>query len=156
MFGFFKRKPREIYAPSEGKIVDITEVNDEVFSTKMVGDGVALQPINGRFCSPIAGVVSKIFATNHAFSIKGEKDIEVMVHIGLDTVQLQGEGFERLIEEGMQVEAGTPIIDADLDYLATHAKSTITPIIISDTSNYKRIEKYLRIVKQGDTIMEVH
>ncbi len=155
MFGLFKRKIREVYAPVDGQVVDITEVPDEVFAGKMVGDGVAVNPVRNIFCAPIDGVVSKIFSTNHAYSIKGDKDLEVMVHIGLETVALEGKGFERLVEEGAQVAAGDPVIKADLSYIAEHAKSTITPVVISDTSDVNKIEKKLRIVKQGDVVMEV-
>ena len=155
MFGLFKRKVREVHAPVDGQVVDITEVPDEVFAGKMVGDGVAIMPAGDTFCAPIDGVVSKIFSTNHAFSIKSDKDLEVVVHIGLETVALQGEGFERLVEEGAKVAAGDPVIKADLGYLSDYAKSTITPIVVSETSDVKRVEKKLRIVKQGDMIMEV-
>jgi len=155
MFGFLKRKQREVLSPVDGQVVDITEVADEVFSQKMVGEGIAVKPIGSLFCAPIDGVVSKIFSTNHAFSIKSDKDLEVMVHIGLETVALEGKGFERLIEEGEKVKAGDPVIKADLDYIAEHAKDTITPVVISDESDVKHIEKKLRIVKQGDVAMEV-
>ena len=155
MFGLFKRKKRIIVAPVDGKVVEITEVDDEVFANKMVGDGVAIIPTGDTFCAPIAGVVSKIFATNHAFSIKSDKDLEVMVHIGLETVALGGEGFERLVEEGALVEIGRPIIRVDLPYITQHAKSTITPLIVTDGSDVKSIEKRLTIVKQGDVVMEV-
>ena len=155
MFGLFKRKVREVHAPVDGQVVDITEVPDEVFAGKMVGDGVAINPVSDTFCAPIEGVVSKIFSTNHAFSIKSDKDLEVMVHIGLETVALDGKGFERLVEEGTQVSAGDPVIKADLAYIAEHAKSTITPIVIAETSDVKKIEKKLRVVKQGDVVMEV-
>jgi glucose-specific phosphotransferase system IIA component len=156
MFGFLKRKQREILSPVDGQVVDIESVPDEVFSQKMVGDGVALKPISGTFCAPIDGHVSKIFKTNHAFSIKSDKDIEVMVHIGLETVALEGRGFERLVDEGTYVKAGDPVIKADLDYISEHAKDTVTPVIISDGSDVKQIDKKLRIVKQGDTVMEVN
>jgi glucose-specific phosphotransferase system IIA component len=155
MFGLFKRKQREILSPVDGQVVDISEVDDDVFSQKMVGDGVAVKPVGDTFCAPIEGVVSKIFSTNHAFSIKSDKDLEVMVHIGLETVALDGKGFQRLVDEGERVSAGDPVIKADMQYIAAHAKDTITPVIVSDESDVSRIEKMLRIVKCGDTVMEV-
>jgi glucose-specific phosphotransferase system IIA component len=155
MFRLFKRKQREIVSPVDGQVVDIAEVPDEVFSQKMVGEGVAVKPVGDTFCAPIDGVVSKIFSTNHAFSIKSDKDLEVMVHIGLETVALEGKGFERLVKEGERVLAGDPIIKADLNYIAEHAKETITPVIISEESDAKDIQKRLRIVKCGDVVMEV-
>ena len=155
MFGFLKRKVREVKAPVDGKIVALESVNDEVFSKKLVGDGVAIIPVSNIFTAPIDGIVTKIFSTNHAYSIKSTKDLEVMVHIGLDTVDLNGAGFERLVKEGDTVVSGDAIIRVDLDALREHEKDIITPIIISDESDVKSIEKKLNIVKSGDIIMEV-
>jgi glucose-specific phosphotransferase system IIA component len=155
MFGFLKRKTREINSPVDGEVVEIESVDDEVFSSKMVGDGVAIIPVSDIFCAPIDGKISKIFSTNHAYSIKSEKDLEVMVHIGLETVALKGKGFERLVNEGDEVRAGAPVIRADLSYIKEHAKDIVTPVIISDESDIKEIEKKYRVVKSGDLIMEV-
>jgi len=155
MFGFLKRKVREIKAPVDGEVVALESVDDEVFSQKLVGDGVAIKPISNVFTAPISGKVSKIFSTNHAYSIKSDKDLEVMVHIGLDTVALNGAGFERLVKEGDHVVCGDAIIKVDMNALQ-QAKDTITPIIISDNSDVKSIEKKLNIVKSGDVIMEVN
>jgi PTS system glucose-specific IIA component len=155
MFGFLKRKVRDVYAPVDGQIVTLESVDDEVFSQKMVGDGVAIMPISGDFTAPIDGIVSKIFSTNHAYSIKSDKDLEVMVHIGLETVALDGAGFTRIANEGDVVKAGDVIIEADLAYIKAHAKDIITPIIITDESDVKEVEKKYAIVKEGDKIMEV-
>lgn len=155
MFGFLKRKTRAVYAPADGQIVGLDKVDDEVFSQGMAGDGVAIIPMSDVFCAPIDGVVSKIFKTNHAYSVKSDKDLVVLVHIGLDTVMLKGMGFERLVEEGAQVKAGDAIIKVDLAYLRAHAKDTITPVVISDESDVREIDKKLTIVKCGDVIMEV-
>ncbi|MFT7823785.1 MAG: PTS glucose transporter subunit IIA [Sulfurimonas sp.] len=156
MFGFLKRKVREVKAPVDGEVVALSEVKDEVFSQGLAGGGVAIRPVSDTFCAPISGKVSRIFATNHAYSIKSEKDLEVLVHIGLDTVALGGKGFERLAEEGDEVEAGDAVIKADLSFLGGQAKDTITPIIITEESDVKNIEKKLRIAKSGDVIMEVN
>jgi len=155
MFGFLKRKVRDVNSPVDGQIVALESVPDEVFSQKMVGDGVAVIPVSNLFTAPIDGVVSKIFSTNHAYSIKSDKDLEVMVHIGLDTVALEGKGFTRIANEGDEVKAGDVIIEVDLDYIREHAKDIITPIIITDESDVKTIEKNLAIVKSQDKIMEV-
>ena len=156
MFGFLKRKIREIHAPADGQVVALESVNDEVFSKKLVGDGVALIPMSDVFSAPIDGKVTKIFSTNHAYSIKSPKDLEVMVHIGLETVSLEGKGFERLVNEGDEVKVGDPIIRVDLPYIREHAKDIITPIIISEDSDVKTIDKRLNIVKGKDVIMEVN
>jgi len=156
MFGFVKRKQREIFAPVDGQVVALDEVEDELFSQGMAGDGVAIKPVSGIFTAPISGHVSKIFETNHAYSIKSDKDLEVMVHIGLETVALKGRGFERLIQEKERVKAGDPVIKADLAYLEKHAKDTITPVIVMEESDVKTIKKKFKIVKSGDVIMEVN
>jgi PTS system glucose-specific IIA component len=155
MLGFLKRKNRNILSPVDGQVVSLESVNDDVFSQKLVGDGVAVIPMSNLFTSPIDGVVSKIFSTNHAYSIKSNKDLEVMVHIGLDTVELEGKGFERLVEEGDSVKAGEGIIKVDLAYIKANAKDIITPVIILESSDVKEIDKKLDIVKQGDLLMEV-
>jgi len=155
MFGFLKRKTREILSPVDGEVVEIERVDDEVFANKMVGDGVAVIPMSDTFCAPIDGVVNKIFSTNHAYSVKSDKDIEVMVHIGLETVALKGEGFERLVNEGERVRAGDPVIRVDLPYISEHARNIITPVVISEESDVKELKKKLTVVKAGDIIMEV-
>jgi PTS system glucose-specific IIA component len=155
MFGFLKRKIREIKAPVDGQVVALESVNDKVFSQKLVGDGVAIIPVSNIFTAPIDGTITKIFSTNHAYSIKSRKDLEVMVHIGLDTVDLNGAGFERLAKEGDEVVCGDAIIKVDLEALREHAKDIITPVIISDESDVKSIEKKFNIVKNCDVIMEV-
>ena len=155
MFGFLKRKIREIKSPVDGQVVAIESVDDEVFSTKMVGDGVAIVPMSHEFTAPIDGVISKIFATNHAYSIKDDKGLEVMVHIGLETVALNGKGFKRIAKEGDSVIAGDVIIEADLAYIKANAKDIITPIIILEESDVKKIDKKLSIVKSQDVVMEV-
>jgi PTS system glucose-specific IIA component len=156
MFGFLKRKPRVIHAPIDGQLVAIESVDDEVFSQKMAGDGVAILPVGNIFVSPIDGVISKIFSTNHAFSVKSEKDVEILVHIGLETVALKGKGFERLANEGDEVKVGDPIIRVDLNYIKEHAKDIITPILITDESKFDKIDKNNNIVKSGDPVMEVN
>jgi len=155
MFGFLKRKPRVVMSPVDGQLLAIESVDDEVFSQKMAGDGVAILPVGNVFTAPIDGVITKIFSTNHAYSVKNKQDLEVLVHIGLETVALKGEGFERLAEEGDAVKAGDPIIKADLDYIKAHAKDIVTPILITDESKYSEIDKNDNVVKSGDHIMDV-
>lgn len=151
MFGLFKSKKTSIYSPTDGNIVDLALVPDEVFSARMAGDGVAIEPSNGTFCSPIDGTVSKIFPTNHAFIIKNS-DLEVIVHIGIDTVELNGNGFTALKTTGDKIQAGDPIIEADLDLIIKSGKSVITPIVL----NKSKIENInFGIATKNTKIMEV-
>ena len=155
MFGFLKRKKRDVFAPIDGQLIALEKVDDEVFAQRMVGDGVAILPIGEIFTAPIDGVITKIFSTNHAYSVKSKQDLEVLVHIGLETVALKGEGFERLAQEGDEVKVGDPIIKVDLNYIKEHAKDIITPILITDESKYEAIDKNTNVVITGDAIMEV-
>ena len=142
LFNLFKGKDDKkdfdgkIFAPLNGKIVPVEEVPDAVFAEKMVGDGIAIEPSGGDLIlAPIDGKVEKIFDTNHAFSIVTDSGIELFVHFGIDTVQLEGKGFERLVEEGKTVKRGTPIIKYDYEFLKANAKTVITPVIISNINN---------------------
>ena len=152
MFGLFKPKKIEIFSPLGGEVVDIENVPDEVFSKKLVGDGVAIIPSSSVAVSPIKGVISRIFPTKHAFSIKGDK-VEVMVHIGLDTVALQGEGFEALAKEGDKVDVGTPIIKVDKEYLISQGKEIITPIIVSSQKDIKIKKSDLTTIKEAELLL---
>jgi len=152
MFGLFKPKKIEIFSPLGGEVVDIENVPDEVFSKKLVGDGVAIIPSSSVAVSPIKGVISRIFPTKHAFSIKGDR-VEVMVHIGLDTVALQGEGFEALAKEGDKVDVGTPIIKVDKEYLISQGKEIITPIIVSSQKDIKIKKSDLTTIKEAELLL---
>lgn len=150
MFSFFK-KSILVYAPTNGEVKRLEEVNDEVFSAKMAGDGVAILPESGIFCSPVDGKITRIFPSKHAFSIES-RGVEILIHIGLDTVELKGEGFKLLKSEGDSVNIGDVIIEADLEFLNSKGKDTITPIVVTDKS-IKDI-KFGR-VERGDLIFKI-
>ncbi|MDX7993036.1 N-acetylglucosamine-specific PTS transporter subunit IIBC [Xenorhabdus littoralis] len=137
-----------LVAPVTGELVKLEDVPDEAFSSKLVGDGIAIKPTSDTVFSPISGTVVKVFDTNHAVCIEAENGVEVIVHIGIDTVSLNGKGFERLIEEGVKVKVGEPILKLDLDYLNAHAKSMISPIVISNIDDYSSVV----IMAQGQVI----
>ncbi len=146
LFDFMKPKQKleylDIFAPIKGEIVDLEKVPDPVFSEKMVGDGLAIMPSpDSEFIfAPVSGTIEKIFDTNHAFTIVSE-GVEVLVHFGLDTVQLEGKGFERLAKEGATVEQGEAVIKYDLEFLKQNAKDVVSPVLISNNESYKEMEK---------------
>ncbi len=152
MFGFFKKKPTLVVAPVCGEVIKLENVKDEVFSQKLAGDGVAIIPSNGEIVAPVDGVITRLFPTHHAFLITTKDNLEVMVHIGLDTVELKGEGFKTLKQEGDKVKVNTPIISVDLEYLKSKGKDIVTPIVINDSSitNVK-----LGLVNSGEVIFKV-
>ena len=104
----------EIVAPLSGEIVNIEDVPDVVFAEKIVGDGIAIKPTGNKMVAPVDGTIGKIFETNHAFSIESDSGIELFVHFGIDTVELKGEGFKRIAEEGQRVKVGDPVIEFDV------------------------------------------
>lgn len=130
MFGMFK-KDIKIYAPVTGSCVDLSEVPDEVFSEKMIGDGVALRPTENLFVAPAGGELTMLFPTGHAFGMRIDKTIEILIHIGIDTVELNGEGFEILAEQGQFVKTGTPIVRVDLEKIRQRGYDLITPVILT-------------------------
>ncbi|WP_150139020.1 PTS glucose transporter subunit IIA [Candidatus Enterovibrio escicola] len=141
----------EIIAPLSGDIVNIEDVPDVVFAEKIVGDGIAIKPTGDRMVAPVNGTIGKIFETNHAFSIKSEDGVELFVHFGIDTVELKGKGFKRITQEGQTVKVGDTIIEFDLAMLQQKAKSTLTPVVISNMDEFKELNKLSGSVIVGVT-----
>lgn len=125
-----------LVSPVTGDIVALDQVPDEAFASKAVGDGVAIRPTDKIVVSPAAGTVVKIFNTNHAFCLETTSGAEIVVHMGIDTVALNGQGFTRLVEEGATVTAGQPVLELDLDYLNANARSMISPVVVSNIDDY--------------------
>ncbi len=125
-----------LVSPVTGEVVAIEQVPDEAFASKAVGDGVAVKPTEKTVVSPAAGTIVKIFNTNHAFCLETEKGAEIVVHMGIDTVALNGQGFTRLVEEGTEVVAGQPVLEMDLDFLNANARSMISPVVCSNIDDF--------------------
>ncbi|WP_028862597.1 PTS glucose transporter subunit IIA [Psychromonas aquimarina] len=131
----------DIIAPLSGEIVAIEDVPDVVFAEKIVGDGIAIRPTGSKMVAPCDGEIGKIFETNHAFSLESDTGIELFVHFGIDTVELKGEGFTRIAQEGQKVKMGDTIIEFDLEFLKEKAKSILTPVVISNMDEIKELQK---------------
>ncbi|MEQ6277542.1 PTS N-acetyl glucosamine transporter subunit IIABC [Kluyvera huaxiensis] len=125
-----------LVSPITGDIVALEQVPDEAFASKAVGDGVAVKPTDKTVVSPAAGTIVKIFNTNHAFCLETDKGAEIVVHMGIDTVVLEGKGFKRLVEEGAEVVAGQPILEMDLEFLNANARSMISPVVCSNSDDF--------------------
>ncbi|MCD5201907.1 PTS system trehalose-specific EIIBC component [Enterococcus casseliflavus] len=128
-----------LYAPADGKVVAITEVSDPVFSQKMMGDGFAVQPTNGTIYAPVAGTISSIFETKHAIGILTPGGAEVLVHMGLDTVELKGAPFEVLVSEGDTVTPETKIAVMDLDAVTAAGKQTDVLTVITNAEKVRQL-----------------
>lgn len=114
MIKLFKKKENFV-APVSGKLINVTEVKDEVFSKKLMGDGFAIIPADGSLYAPLSGAISFCFPTKHAFGITTTDGIEILIHMGVDTVELKGEGFESYVSEGQNVKQGDKLAIMDLD-----------------------------------------
>ncbi|KPU27378.1 hypothetical protein TR13x_04670 [Caloranaerobacter sp. TR13] len=158
MFKFFRRnKSRDILAPMMGKIINIENVPDEVFSQKMVGDGIAIEPTDGIAVAPCDGKIIQIFPTNHAIGIETEEGLQILIHIGIDTVELKGEGFKSYVNKGDYVKAGDKLLEVDLEYLKKNGKSIISPIVITNMELVDSLNKMKGYVKAfSDSIMKIN
>ncbi len=128
-----------LVSPITGDVVALEQVTDEAFASKAVGDGIAVKPTSNIVVAPAAGTVVKIFNTNHAFCLETNNGAEIVVHMGIDTVALEGKGFKRLVEEGTDVKAGEPILEMDLDFLNANARSMISPVVCSNSDDYSAL-----------------
>lgn len=121
-------------SPLSGKLLPLEDVPDEVFSKKMMGDGFAIQPVNGEVVSPVNGKIETFFPTKHAIGIVANNGLKILIHFGIDTVNLKGEGLEALVKQGDTVKIGQPILRVNLNKVKAEVPSVITPIIFTNLS----------------------
>ncbi|XEC93546.1 PTS glucose transporter subunit IIA [Paenibacillus tarimensis] len=127
-----QKKEEIIYSPLNGKVLAMEKVPDPTFSTSMKSLGVAVDPADGTVGSPVDGEVSHIFRTKHAVLIRTESGLEVLIHIGLDTVSMGGEGFQAHVNKGDRVTVGQPLIDFSLELVRRKAASPVTPVLVAN------------------------
>ena len=159
LFDIFKKKEKTIvtiYSPMNGKVIELKEVPDEAFAQKMVGDGCAIEPDKGIICSPIDGQLMNIFPTNPAIIFETIDGLEMIIHFGIDTVKLDGKGFQKLREPG-PIKIGDEIIKYDLDDIKDGVPSTRSPIIINNMEKVEKIEVLSlgKVIKIGEPIMKI-
>ena len=143
MFNFFKKnsnKEVKLVAPITGNAIDLSKVPDQVFSEKLAGDGIAIDPTGDVIVAPADGELSLVFKTMHAFAMTLSNGAEILIHIGIDTVSLNGEGFEQLAQAGTTVKAGTPIIKINRDFILNKGFSLITPVLITNMDIVKELK----------------
>ena len=128
--------PNHIYAPMAGQAVDISEVPDPTFSSGMMGNGIAIQPTDGKVCSPVNGTVDMMFDTGHAVSLVSDAGAEILIHVGLETVGLNGAPFTIKVKSGDKVKKGQVLMIADLDAIKAAGLPTITPVLICNSDDY--------------------
>ncbi|MGL4773224.1 MAG: PTS sugar transporter subunit IIA [Clostridium sp.] len=145
MFGFFKKGKKnennalKLVAPATGKVLPIDQIPDPVFAQKMAGDGVGIEVACDTIVAPADGEITLVFKTKHAFAMTLDNGLELLVHIGIETVSLNGEGFEQLVEQGVKVKAGTPIIKIDREFIKSKGLSLVTPVLITNVDSVKTL-----------------
>lgn len=160
LFDFLKKKEKEnwieIYSPLNGKVIDLEEVPDEAFSKKMIGDGCAIDPVEGAIYAPVDGEIT-IFETNHATSFETADGLEMIVHFGIDTVSLDGQGFKRIAEDGKKIKKGDKLIEYDLEFIKSKVPSVKTPVIINNMDIVEKIDVIAKgkEVKAGELLMKI-
>ena len=142
-------------APLSGVVYPLERVPDPVFAQKLVGDGASIDPIDGTLCAPCAGEITHLHPASHALTLRAQ-GVEIMMHIGIDTVALKGAGFRPRVKVGDKVQAGTPLIDFDLDQVGTNAKSLLTQIVLTNSNSGRIVERAAGSVKVGaDALLKV-
>jgi len=166
--GWFSRKKQkniQVFAPVDGFVKKIEEVEDEVFAKKLLGDGLAIIPSSNQFVAPFDGVMKTVFPTKHAYGIRNKSGVEILIHIGLESVKLKGEGLKSLVKQDQKVNQGDLLAEIDIEFLnkkiAEKNKDTIisldTPLIFTQDSMKDHTLKIIKLgeVKQNDLIAEV-
>ena len=155
LFGKKEEQVQELVLNSymKGKVVDITEVPDPVFAQKMMGDGFAIIPEEGKLISPVAGEIIQVFPTKHAFGIKAG-EVELLIHVGLETVSMKGEGFDVKVSAGDRVEVGQTLLTYDLELVKEKAKDVITPCVVTNMDAIESIN-VLKLNENVDFSQEV-
>lgn len=152
MFGRKKEK-NKIVATQSGECIALEAVPDEVFADKLLGDGVAVIPTVDEVLSPVNGTVTQVFDTLHAYSVTSDDGLEILVHIGLNTVELKGKGFKPHVKQGDRVSAGDVLCVADIDFIKKSGYEIHTPIVITNADRVKNLELFRGMVTAGETVV---
>ncbi len=145
-----------IYSPLEGKAMPLKEIDDGVFSEGMVGDGVAIEPTVGELTSPVNGIVSMIFDTKHAIGITDENGAEILIHIGMDTVKLEGKHFNVYVKVGDSIKVGDKLVEFDIDMIKKEGYPVVTPIVISNLNSESIKNISNGPIKNGDKLFDIN
>lgn len=134
-------KQAEFSAPITGNVIPMEQVPDPAFSQKMMGDGFAIEPTEGVVQSPVDGIVEVVFPTGHAVGLRSDDGSEILIHLGIDTVELNGKGFEVSVKQGDRVKSGDVLVKVDLDYVKSAGKKTVSPVIFTSGEKITLLKK---------------
>ena len=148
--------PNHIYAPMAGEAVAISEVPDPTFSSGAMGNGIAIKPTDGKVCSPVNGTVDMMFDTGHAVTLVSDNGSEILIHVGLETVGLEGKPFQVKVQNGQKVKKGDILMIADLAAIEAAGLPTITPVLICNTDDYTTFNTTTgKAVTNADVVIEL-
>ena len=148
--------PNHVYAPLAGEAVAISEVPDPTFSSGAMGNGIAIKPTDGKVCSPVNGTVDMMFDTGHAVTLVSDNGIEILIHVGLETVGLEGKPFQVKVQNGQKVKKGDILMIADLAAIEAAGLPTITPVLICNTDDYPTFNTTIgKEVTNADVVIEL-
>nr|WP_314464113.1 PTS glucose transporter subunit IIA [uncultured Clostridium sp.] len=153
---FRGRKAEEggrILAVQNGKVVPLEEVPDPVFSQKVLGEGAAIYPEDGKIYSPVSGIIDSVMDMGHALAIMAKDGAQILIHVGLNTVELQGEGFVTHVTAGQKVYSGDLLLEVDLELLKSKGLSTITPVLLLNKDSFQEVIPFIGLAKAGETVM---
>lgn len=157
MFGLFKKKKEDnslvLKSPVVGRCFDIGEIPDEVFSSKMLGNGIGFESTEGVLYAPVDGEILQVFPTKHAVILKSKEGIEILLHIGIDTVNMKGEGFEAYVEKGQQVKSGDKLVSFNNDLIKAKAKSNLSVLVLTDNEIMESVEFNLGNVDKNNEVI---
>ncbi|MDR1702820.1 MAG: PTS glucose transporter subunit IIA [Sporomusaceae bacterium] len=155
VLNLFGKKNREVSlsVPLAGKVIELEQVPDEVFARKIMGDGIAVEPDGCEVVAPCAGEIILVAETKHAVALKTDGGLEILIHIGLDTVELAGEGFLAHVHSGDKVQQGAKLITFDQEFLVSRGKSLVTPLVITNMEKVKQMEK--NFLPSGGEVLKI-
>ncbi len=155
LFDFMKSKKGIVLtAPVKGECIPIGSVADPTFAEEILGKGIAIKPLEGKIYAPADGVVSTVFPTGHAVGMTMDEGVEILIHVGLDTVQLKGQFFKVMVEADQKVKKGDLLLEADIDEIGKAGYDTVTPMIICNSSDFSDIEcKTEGMIEVGENVI---
>ncbi|KAJ53441.1 PTS system glucose-specific IIA component [Clostridium tetanomorphum] len=161
MFNFFKKNKEdknavEIRSPFVGKCFKVDDIPDEVFASNMMGEGIGFESKDGILYSPVEGEILQVFPTKHAIVMKSKEGLEILLHIGIDTVGMKGEGFESFVKSGDKVKPGDKLISFDLNLINEKAKSTLSPMVITNKEIIDNIDFNYGEVDENSIVCKIN
>lgn len=148
--------PKVLGAPLEGEVLILTEIEDPVFSSEALGKGCAIEPSKGEVVAPCDGTIEQVAETKHAVGLTGDNGVEILIHVGMDTVELNGKGYEPQVKVGDKVKKGQLLLKFDMAAITAAGYKLTTPVIVTNTDDYAAVEPVATgTVKQGDDVLRV-